>query len=322
MLNLAFCTFKPGLLLNLDIIGYDPTNKVDTHLETMRLDAILSDYDGTLCPTTSVRNDNRFGVGGAIPQGLEQILFSISKHIPVCIISSKDFAFLHNRARFARIMSCVLGLETINHSPHYDDAENNKLGCIGYQHLIADNFLKHNAKLLHNMVEILQNQNYTDITTEEKYTSDKEILIGLTVDYRHVENWHSFKENKEPIIRELIQKSVHPIPDLPSKGRPFIQFYSSHPFLDVYGAECDKGIAFDNVLSQLDKKGRTNVVYLGDSENDNPPFRKSDISIGIRSDTRLNPKLDCKYMLDFNQLPIFLKSLMDNDYIFSEELLQ
>jgi hypothetical protein len=43
-------------------------------------------------------------------------------------------------------------------------------------------------------------------------------------------------------------------------------------------------------------------MYLGDSENDNPAFRRSDISIGIHSDTRLNPKLDCEYMLDFNQL--------------------
>jgi hypothetical protein len=77
-----------------------------------------------------------------------------------------------------------------------------------------------------------------------------------------------------------------------------------------------------NVLSQLEEKGGTNILYLGDSENDNPAFRKSDISIGIRSDTRLNPMLDCKYMLDFNQLRIFLKSLMDNDYIFSEELLR
>jgi hypothetical protein len=70
-----------------------------------------------------------------------------------------------------------------------------------------------------------------------------------------------------------------------------------------------------------EKDGRANVMYLGDSENDNPAFRKSGISIGIRSDTRLNPILDCKYMLDFSQLPLFLGSLMDNDYIFSEELL-
>ena len=62
-------------------------------------------------------------------------------------------------------------------------------------------------------------------------------------------------------------------------------------------------------------------MYLGDSENGNPAFRKSDISIGILSDARLTPVLDCKYMLDFNQLPSFLKGLMDNDFIFSEDIL-
>jgi soluble P-type ATPase len=36
------------------------------------------------------------------------------------------------------------------------------------------------------------------------------------------------------------------------------------------------------VLSQLERKEERgiNVMYLGDSENDNPAFRKSDISIG------------------------------------------
>ena len=76
----------------------------------------------------------------------------------------------------------------------------------------------------------------------------------------------------------------------------------------MYGVECNKGLAFDSVLSYLEQEGRVmNVVYLGDSENDNPAFRKSDISIGIRSDTRLNPMLDCKYMLDLSQLPLFLR---------------
>jgi hypothetical protein len=141
-------------------------------------------------------------------QRLEQILFHISDHIPACIISSKDFESLHSKAKFASILSCVLGLETINHRPHYNDAESNKLGCVGYQHLLADShYLKHSSKLLHNVLENLQTQNYVDIVTEEKYTSDKEILIGLTVDYRHLENWHSFKGNTEPIIRDMIQKS-------------------------------------------------------------------------------------------------------------------
>jgi hydroxymethylpyrimidine pyrophosphatase-like HAD family hydrolase len=159
---------------------------------------------------------------------------------------------------------------------------------------------------------------------EEKYTYDREILIGLTIDYRHLESWQSFKENREPMLREMIERSINTnlATNLPSKDRPFIQTYSSHPFLDVYGVECNKGLAFDSILSHLEQEERGgNVMYLGDSENDNPAFRKSDISIGIRSDTRLNPMLDCKYMLNFNQLPLFLRGLMDNDFIFSEDLL-
>jgi hydroxymethylpyrimidine pyrophosphatase-like HAD family hydrolase len=293
-------------------------------MERQQVDAILSDYDGTLCPTTAVRGGSSYDVG-TIPKGLEQILFCISDRIPVCIVSSKNFEFLHNRTRFANILSCVLGLETVGHYPHYTNDQNNNLDCVRYKQLIVSSHsLKHNSKLLHNILETLQNHNNMDILVEEKYTSDKETLIGLTIDYRHLENWQSFKENTEPVIRDMIQKIMNAnlIPNLSFKDRPFIQSYSSHPFLDVYGLECDKGLAFDNVLSNLKKKEReTNIMYLGDSENDNPALRKSDISIGIRSDKRLNPMLDCRYMLDFNQLPLFLRGLTENDFIFSEDLL-
>jgi trehalose-6-phosphatase len=135
-------------------------------MKKKQIDAILSDYDGTLCSATSVRN----GVGpvGTIPKELEQILFHISEHIPVCIISSKDFRFLHSRTRFAKILSCVLGLETVNHSPHHNNAENNTIGCVGNQHLIASNHsIMDNSKLLHKISETLRNQNYTDIIIEE-----------------------------------------------------------------------------------------------------------------------------------------------------------
>jgi|SRR5215208_4426272 HAD superfamily hydrolase (TIGR01484 family) len=293
-------------------------------MKRKQIDGILSDYDGTLCPTTSVRSD--ISLVDPIPQELEQILFHISKRIPVCIISSKDFIFLHKKTRFANILSCVLGIETIIHNPHYNNNnEIDNFDCIRYQRLIASShYLMDNSKLLHNIVEILQNHNYKDIMIKEKYTSNKEILIGLTIDYRHLEDWQSFKDNKEPMLREMIQRSINVnlSPNPSSKNRPFIQIYSSHPFLDVYGIECNKGIAFDNILSHLEKKDReASVMYFGDSENDNPAFRKSDISIGIRSDIRLNPMLDCKYMLDFNQLPLFLRGLIDHDFIFSESLL-
>jgi HAD superfamily hydrolase (TIGR01484 family) len=291
-------------------------------MKRKQVNLILSDYDGTLCPTTAVKGN----ISNGIPPGLEKILFRLSDRIPVCIISSKDFTYLHNRVRFAKVLSCVLGTETIIHNPHYGDYEIDNFGCIKYQNLITSSHsLMDNSKLLHNIVESIQNQNYKDITIEEKYDSAKEILIGLTIDYRHLDNWQLFKENKEPSIRELIQRNINAnltTTNSPPKCRPFILTYSSHPLLDIYGVECNKGLAFDNVLSQLKQRERVgNVMYLGDSENDNPAFRKSDISIGIRSDARLNPKLDCKYMLNFNQLHLFLRGLMDNDFIFSEDLL-
>ncbi|MGC1133611.1 MAG: hypothetical protein WA941_12375 [Nitrososphaeraceae archaeon] len=74
-----------------------------------RIAAILSDYDGTLCPTDSVKNK-----AGTIPEELEQVLWSISRQIPVCIISSKDYHFLHPRTKFAGVLSCMLGIETIS----------------------------------------------------------------------------------------------------------------------------------------------------------------------------------------------------------------
>ena len=76
--------------------------------------------------------------------------------------------------------------------------------------------------------------------------------------------------------------------------------------------KCDKGLAFDysmrlinhNIPPDLETNTK-NVLYLGESENDNPAFRKSDISIGISSDKRLNPKLDCEYHIKYNYLSIF-----------------
>ena len=85
-------------------------------MKRTQVNALLSDYDGTLCPTSSVRGD--INIGGTIPKELEQALVRISERIPVCIVSSKDFTFLHEKARFANILSCVLGIETVIHNPH------------------------------------------------------------------------------------------------------------------------------------------------------------------------------------------------------------
>lgn len=80
----------------------------------MQITAILSDYDGTLCSTASLRTkDNK------IPKKLEETLWSLSGKVPTCIVSSKDFAFLQERTKFAHILACVLGIETLVRKYHY-----------------------------------------------------------------------------------------------------------------------------------------------------------------------------------------------------------
>jgi hypothetical protein len=52
---------------------------------------------------------------------------------------------------------------------------------------------------------------------------------------------------------------------------------------------------------------QTKDLLSRDSENDNPAFRKADVSIGVRSDKRVNPKLDSKYTIEFSELAAFLE---------------
>jgi phosphoglycolate phosphatase-like HAD superfamily hydrolase len=63
------------------------------------------------------------------------------------------------------------------------------------------------------------------------------------------------------------------------------------------------------------------VLYLGDSENDNHSFRKAGVSIGVRSDSRITPKLECQHTINFDRLARFLRQLKESHLKFSEEQL-
>jgi trehalose-6-phosphatase len=290
----------------------------------------MSDFDGTLCPTSSLKS------AAKIPQELEVSLVKISQLIPVLIISSKDFDSIHIATkRFASIISCVLGIEIINHVKHMDETG---INCIAERHLNTDmHTLSENSKILGSILEQGIIQNYIherDICLDRKFTSCiNKTLIGITFDYRHLDNWETFKRVDEPHLLEIIQHTINEHTQLGGAGykwKPYTQTYTSHPFLDLYAVKCDKGLAFDyffksntsNLTPSDSVKDTRNVLYLGDSENDNPAFRRSDISIGVSSDKRLNPKLACKYSIEFKHLSIFLNRLLENGLIFSEDLLK
>jgi hydroxymethylpyrimidine pyrophosphatase-like HAD family hydrolase len=308
-----------------------------------KIAAILSDYDGTLCPTDSVKSK-----AGTIPEELEQILWDISRQIPICIISSKDYHFLHSKTKFASILSCIMGIETISLKIHKKESEeadvekirssynnNIKERCTNVSHYIEESCLlpnshktlQINSVLLSRLAADIELEFKDNVLVERKYTADRQFLAGITIDYRHLKDWRSCKNKLEPSLKQMIRK----FKSSSSAGTDYLHVltYSSHPFIDIYALYCDKGMAFDFVTSEIlniksngDEGTRVGgILYLGDSENDNPAFRKAAVSMGVISDKRLAPKLDCQYSIEFNNLSNFLEHVVKADFVFSEGLL-
>ena len=287
-----------------------------------------------------------------IPCSIEDILCEISLTIPIGIITSKDFDFIYPKTKkFAKILSCILGLETfvLNDKEQTNHNKNilNENKKVSIEDIVSTKdvdsidmisgfdrgMLSIKSHIL-NEIAVYLEKNFHKINNEKKVLKGEEnILGGITFDWRHNSNWMVNKEKYQEIVKESVynilnsdqQKEVR-IPKEKSRfyqQHLFIQEYSTHPFLDVYVTKLNKGGAFDYVVSKLneisDIKGQ--IIYLGDSENDNPAFRKADISIGVNPDYRLNPTLDCTYTIKFENLSILLKRLVDNDFYFSESLL-
>jgi len=103
----------------------------------------------------------------------------------------------------------MMGIETIILKKHKHAATkigssnssfkcDNSLDCIESRHLLSsDKILQVNSRLLTSLAnEILLNFSQT-ITVERKFTSDERILAGITIDWRHIKDWRSFKTKSE-----------------------------------------------------------------------------------------------------------------------------
>lgn len=289
----------------------------------MKIDAILSDYDGTLCPTTSLIN--------ALPADLYNILLEISKVIPICIVSSKDFHYLDSCVSFAVIISSIMGIETFLFQSNKKDFNYN---FVNYEEISDPRELKNkitsynlpryrikyketliqNSHMLEDLASVIS-KNFHDIKILKKYTHKEKLLAGVSFDYRHLIKWESYKMNIEPRIIDKIYEFLN-INSLPPKILN-IQTYLTHPFLDIYSIDCNKGDVVTDVRTLLNLGDNKNILYLGDSENDNSAFRKADLSITIKSDERLNTKLDSHYSLEFNELSYFLIKLYKENFNFT-----
>src|SRR5688500_5304872 len=158
----------------------------------MKISALISDYDGTLCPTSSQSFSN------SLPEDLHNILLDISKIIPVCIVSSKDFYFLDSCVNFAVIISSIMGIETFllpnGPRPHPEESDD----LIELQNGIRDsNLLKYRIKQKEKLIEnssmiddlsSVLSKKFNDIKIITKYTYKDKIIAGVYFDYRHLLN--------------------------------------------------------------------------------------------------------------------------------------
>jgi trehalose-6-phosphatase len=265
----------------------------------MKISAIISDYDGTLCPAGDVRVEGR----NRIPTKLESVLLEISGKIPVCILSSKDYGFLGDKVPFANVVSCILGIETLVIS------RGNPSGIKSCHLLVEEELVRSSAGALEQLARDI-GAKFPGVTVERKLTHDG-LLAGITFDWRNYKDWKRYSDSMTGYVKGAVSGEPH--------RRLYVQTYSSHPFVDVYATKCDKGLGFDRVASELGHPGA--ILYLGDSENDNPAFRKAEISVGVRSDERLKPKLDSRYNINYDRLAVFLRLLKDSDFRFSDNML-
>jgi len=290
----------------------------------MKISAILSDYDGTLCPTSSLN------LSHSLPEDIHNILLAISKFIPVCIVSSKDFQFLDSCVNFALIISSIMGIETfILHKGTKEFKNNFKSEALFNSKEVKREILNNNLftssvkqkeKLIENSsileeLSLLISKNFYDLKILRKYTYKEKILAGVSFDYRHLLKWENYKSNIESRIIDKIYEFIKK--NSPQTNTLHIQTYLTHPFLDIYSIDCNKGNVVAEVRRLLNLDINKNILYLGDSENDNPAFRKADLSINIKSDARLNTKLDSHYSLEFNELSYFLIKLYKEDFNFT-----
>jgi hypothetical protein len=241
----------------------------------LKVDAIFTDYDGTIAPLGVPREESR------IFEGIEVQLRKICRQVPFCIITSKDFDFVHQRSSFATGWACVSGLD-IRLSNGRRFAEEKRFD-------------------LSKPLELAKSMEVEGTLTELKRGPAGE-LLGLTIDWTRV-------PALGPRIVERLRK-------MPVEG--FILDYDdASTFADFYSAPPDKGSALNKLKGLLGVEG--NTMFIGDAPADNSAFRKAEVAVGVSHGQTL-AELKCGFMVDQARLEEFLRSLSDRRMDFMASL--
>ena len=248
----------------------------------VKLSAIFSDYDGTLSQLESRRED------AVLSPILRRLLTKASKHITLGIITTKDLSFIRERVPFAHGISASCGLEM----------------QVGEKVLLDERVREPHQQLEKAYQEVLKKvlQARDNLVVERKESED-EHLIGFCLDWRLARNWEEAKRIAAPLLVYTRSQGLYVVESEVS------------PFANVFPMKVDKGEAFEKLKKEMGVQGP--IMYLGDSEADDPAFQLAEVSVGVKH-RRVMPKLQCKYRIEFLELETLLTELIGSDFDFKE----
>lgn len=250
--------------------------------QTITIRCFAMDYDGTISPIDATRTESN------VPEKTLKLLREIHELIPVAILTTKDLGFIKSRVPFASAWSAVGGLET----------------QVGNRITKTDSFQSTTSTISQAVSLVKSYITCEGFEIEEKKDSEGQ-TIAFCIDWR--------RANKPRIAMKKARKIVDYTESL---GLLTVK-QQDQPFVDVFSALPDKGRALKQILSELGI--HDGVLYMGDSEADNPAFRNSNLSIGVvESETKAND-LDSDFVVNFEDVPVFLEHIVRNDLQFSSD---
>jgi hypothetical protein len=241
----------------------------------LKVGALLVDYDGTIAPLGVPREESR------IIGGVEIQLRRIAEQIPLCLVTAKDFDFIHPRSRFASAWACVSGLD---------------IRLADGRHSTRKDLMD-----LREVTRLARSTRLRGSYAELKHGPSGE-LLGVTIDWTEA-------LGLKPLIRGDLRR-------LSNNG--FIVVHDEQTsYADVYAASPNKGSAVAILKRLLSIKRK--VMFIGDSPLDNTAFQEAGIAIGV-AHGQPTEELRCDFVVEQTRLEEFLRSLSDRGLDFTPSI--